>query len=134
MFKNGTEYLRSSKGLIITMTITSVDYELIKQQYNIQYIEFIDGYLFQADTGFFKQYIDKYMKEKIENEGAKRAIPKLFLNNLYGKFGSNPKSIKKTPYLDSEGIVKYSNDELEYRKPNYVHMACFITDWARHKT
>ena len=52
------------------------------------------------------------------------------LNSLYGRFGLNPMSRTKKPYL-KEGVLKFELNDLELRKPIYVAMASFITAYAR---
>ena len=46
----------------------------------------------------------------------------------------NPKSQKRTPYLDADGIVRYSLEKPELRDPVYTAMGAFITAYAREKT
>lgn len=134
---NPTEYLKSSEGEDITMCVTSVDWELIKDHYNIYNVTYHCGWKFQANNGFFKDYIDYWMEQKIEaskqgNAGL-RTLAKLMLNSLYGKFGTNPRGSSKIPYLDN-GIVRYKITPVEDRKSVYIPMASFITAYARDKT
>ena len=131
------EYIEDSLGEIYTFTLTSVDLELFLEQYDTPYIEYEYGYKFKGIKGLFNDYIDLWTKEKIQAKKDGNAgmytISKLFLNSLYGKFGTSPNSRKKYPYLEDD-IVKYGLGELEERDPVYVPMAAFITSYARRKT
>ena len=131
------EYIEDSNGEIYTFTLTSVDLELFLMQYDTPYIKYEFGYKFKGVRGLFNDYIDYWTEEKIrakkEGNGGMYTISKLFLNSLYGKFGTSPNARKKYPYLDND-IVKYGLHDLEQRNPVYVPMASFITSYARRKT
>lgn len=133
-----TQYLESSNGQIVALALTSPDLELLKQQYDIDYIEYVCGWKFKAGTKAFREYIDKWIGIKIEatkerNKG-KRTIAKLMLNSLYGKFATNPKCASKHPYLGENGEIKYKLGEEENRSPIYIPVAAFITAWGRYTT
>ena len=64
-----------------------------------------------------------------------RTICKLFLNNLYGKFSTNPVVYSKIPTgIDDKGKVIYQMSEKEERTPVYLPVGAFITAWARDYT
>ena len=131
------EYIEDSLGEIYTFTLTSVDLELFLKQYDTPYIEYEYGYKFKGIKGLFNDYINLWTDEKIkakkDGNAGMYTISKLFLNSLYGKFGTSPLSRKKYPYLEDD-VVKYGLHELEERDPVYVPMASFITSYARRKT
>lgn len=133
-----TEYLNSSDDKEVTLCMTSVDLKLFFEHYHVYNITWIGGYKFKSTTGLFKDYIDKWMKVKIEstqngNKGM-RTLAKLMLNALYGKFALNPKVQSKIPYKDELGRVRYADDVEEMRDPIYIPMGTFITAYARYKT
>jgi hypothetical protein len=70
--------------------------------------------MFKASVGMFDKYIDKWTANKIKaaKEGNKglRYISKLFLNSLYGKFGTDIRLVNKVPYY-KDGQVKYYYSE-----------------------
>ena len=68
---------------------------------------------------------------KKNNTGAKRQLAKLLLNNLYGKFATNPKTQIKKPYLADSGEVEYETKTEEDKEPVYTPMGVFITSYAR---
>lgn len=128
------KYIEDSGIIPIDMWVTNVDLDLMFAHYDIDYIEYIEGYMFKAKTGLFKDYIDYWIEEKKKNTGAKRQIAKLMLNSLYGKFATKTKPQSKRPYMNEEGIVKMTNEPPEQKEPVYTALACFVTAWARYKT
>ena len=130
------EYLESSKGLITDLTLTSVDFKLFMENYDVSYLKFNGGYKFQGITGIFDEYIDYWTEQKIQAKKEKNfsmyRISKLMLNSLYGKFGLSTRSVLKAPFESSEdGIVKFTTYKGEPRKPIYTAMASFITSYGR---
>lgn len=113
--------------------VTNIDLTLIKEHYDINYIDYIDGYYFKGKYGLFKGYIDYFMDLKYNGNPSEKAIAKRYLNSLYGKFGKNPVSTRKIPYIEDD-ILKFHTTDLEISNPIYVAMASFITSYAREKT
>lgn len=135
----GTEYITECTDYPVELTLTSVDFELFKEMYDIGYIEYIEGYKFKSIRGIFKDYIDKWNKVKMDNTGeggkpALRTIAKLMLNSLYGKFASRTHVRTKIPYLKEDGIVGYHTSDEEIKESIYTPVASFITAHARDKT
>ena len=129
-----TDYIEDSITDDVELHLTSVDYQLFLDHYEIYNPEYINGWKFKGTTGMFTEYIDYWMHIKETNTGALRQLAKLMLNSLYGKFATNPKSRQKEPILDSDGIVRYTVTKPELRDPVYTVMGCFITAYAREKT
>lgn len=147
-----TEYLTSSVVHMPTydidepvdLTLTNVDLKLFFDHYDVEDLEYINGFKFKGKKGFFKEYIDHWMHIKETTTGAKRQLAKLMLNSLYGRFALNPKAFTKVCYID-EDIVRYKVldkdvakeyglKEPEMRDPVYTAMGAFITAYAREKT
>jgi hypothetical protein len=128
-----TEYLTSSKREIVELTLTSVDLELFLEHYDVELLEYKCGWMFRSCTGVFCKYIDHWNDIKMNSEGGKRYLAKLQLNSLYGKFATNPRGSKKSPYLKDD-VVKYTIGEEEIRDPVYTAIGSFITAYARAKT
>jgi len=136
-----TEYLKSSRdklgNSIIDLVLTSVDLELFLEHYIVEDLEYISGWKFKSFTGFFKEYIDYWTEIKIANSKEKNALyqlAKLMLNNLYGKFATNPDITGKYPVLNEDGSISYKLRDEELRDPVYTAMGSFITAYAREKT
>ena len=132
------EYLESSNYEQITLTLTSIDLELFKEQYDYTKIKYHGGWKFKQSKGLFDNYINFWTEQKItagkEGNASQRQIAKLMLNSLYGKFGLSIKTARKEPVLDHDGIVRYISLPAEEREPCYIPVACFITAYGRAKT
>lgn len=132
------EYVKSSGGDIVTLTLTSVDLELFFEHYDVKELTFHSGWKFKGIKGLFTKYIEYWSNKKIQAKKDKNTalyrIAKLMLNSLYGKFGLNPDVRGKFPYLDENKIVKYAMYPAETREPIYIPVASFITSYARKKT
>ena len=131
------EYLESSNGELITLTLSSIDLKLFLEQYNVYELTYECGWKFKAMNGIFTEYIDKWIKVKIEatksgNKGM-RQIAKIALNSLYGKYATSLDIQSKIPYLE-DGIVKYKLSDKEQRDGLYLPIGIFITSYAREKT
>ena len=60
------EYVTSSKGLIINLVLSNVDLKLFFENYNVYDLKFLNGWKFKGMKGLFTQYIDKWIRVKIE--------------------------------------------------------------------
>ena len=131
------EYLSSSEGKIVTLTLTSVDLELFLKHYRVHDLIYHYGFKFKSLKGIFSNYIDFWTNQKIEakklHNSSKYLISKLMMNSLYGKFGTSNYVRSKYPYFE-DGVVHYEMGELEERDPVYLPIASFITSYARKKT
>ena len=130
------EYLTSSKGLITELTLTSIDYKLFRDNYNVYDLEFIGGYKFHAKRGIFDEYIDYWTEQKIkskkEGNSSMTRLAKLMLNSCYGRFGISTRSIMKKPYeCEKDGIIKFEMYKGKERKSVYTALASFVTSYGR---
>lgn len=131
----GNEYLKNSKGRDdVDLYLTNMDLELLFKHYDVYEIEYVAGWKFKQATGLFKDFIDKWTYIKMTSEGAVRALAKLMLNSLYGKFASNPDVTGKVPYLKEDGSCGFRVGDEDFKDPIYTPMGVFITSWARHIT
>lgn len=131
------EYLESSNGEIITLVLSNIDLKLFLEQYEVSELSYECGWKFKSMNGIFTEYIDKWIKVKNEatisgNKGM-RALAKVMLNSLYGKFATSLDVQSKYPYLE-DGIVKYYLGEKDTKKGLYLPVGIFITSYARNKT
>lgn len=148
-FSSGKQYIESSDGEVVTMTLTSIDWKLINDQYDVYDVYFHDGYKMRGMVGLARDFIDEQMEVKKNSTGAKRFIAKRQLNSTYGKFATNPNVTPKIPYIDTDdemlrlkdpmyttyedGEVKEVIDE-KFRNPIYIPYGMFVTAYARYYT
>lgn len=149
------EYMTDSNFSIVTLTLSSVDLELVKENYSLSNVKYIDGYKFKARKGyevteeeaksmtvdeiieadgrgsFFYEYFKKWRYIKEHNDGVVRVNAKLMQNGLYGVFSTNPLKSKVKPYLDEKGIVRYRLCEKKETKAMYLPIGIFITAYSR---
>lgn len=137
----GNEYLSSSNDLEVALCLTNVDLELFLEHYDVYNLEYISGWKFRGckGNGLFGAYIDKWsgikIQSKIEGNHGMYLIAKLFLNNLYGKFGTGTLIKSKIPYFSEEdNLIHFKDGEDEIRDGVYIAMASYITSYARRKT
>lgn len=132
-----TEYVEDTEG-VVARCVTSAELELIREQYDIHHLEFIDGWLFKGSTNLFSDFIDETMEGKsratVEGNKGMRQLYKLRANSSYGKFGTNTRVCSVMPTLLDDGRIKYVRLSEEEREPVYVPAAAFITAYARSYT
>lgn len=140
MYYQGNQYLTSSDGDRPTLYLTSVDLKLFFDHYDVFDPEFISGWKFKGINAgaIFGDYVDKWsevkIKSKEEGNHGMYLISKLFLNSLYGKFGSAVTMKSKVPELGEDGKIHYKDGKEETKDGVYIAMACFITAYSRLKT
>lgn len=130
-----TEYVKTTQGEIVELTLTNVDLELFFKHYEVETLQYIDGYMFHGRKKLFDEYINFWFDEKVKCDklgdevGRQRA--KYFLNNLYGKFGTHPAANRKEPFLNDDS-VKFTMVK-ETRNSVYIPVACYVTAYARRE-
>lgn len=128
------EYITDIDGNIDTthviLTLTCSDWELMQEHYNIIDCEILDYVVFRSQIGIFDEYINKYAEMKKTSKGARRTICKLFLNNLYGKMAQSTVSNFKIARLQ-DGVLKFSTQKADERKPMYIPIGSAITSYSR---
>lgn len=126
------EYIKDSETMQ-ELYMTNIDFDLFLEHYDILEIEHLDGYMYPGKAGFFDSYINKFMQDKVNGEGAVRNEAKLYLNNLYGKFAQRVELGNKIPFLDEER-VRYHAEDGDSRTPVYTPCGSFITAYSRRFT
>ena len=131
-----TEYVEHSNGEV-TMNVTSVDWELMLEQYDVRMVEWHGGYKFKASEWFFRKYVEHWGDVKIqateEGNAGKRQLAKQMLVSLYGKMGTRTTVTSRRPVMH-DGVLHYVDLQPEERDPVYPPVAVFTTAWARRKT
>ena len=123
-----------TKPAIVTLTLTQTDFQLLKDHYALEDFEILDGCWFEAAAGMFDSYIDVYKKIKMESTGAMRALAKLILNNLYGKFSTSTDSSFKICGLDEQSVIRFMPFPEYKKKTIYIPVGSAITSYARNFT
>ena len=118
----------------VTLTLTMIDYKLLKEHYDLVDFEIIDGCYFASAIGIFDSYIEKYKRIKLESTGAKRELAKLFLNNLYGKMASTKNSSFKVAYIKDDKSIGFYTVTANDKEPGYIPIGASITSYARNFT
>lgn len=131
-----TEYISDTKGPVVRY-LTNVDLELIREQYHIFDIEYLQGWKFKASDKLFREFIEEANAAKVEaartGNAGKRFMEKIKMNSSYGKLGTNPVCVSCKP-VKRDGRVYYEHLPEERREPVYIAGACFITAYARSQT
>lgn len=117
-------------GSPVEITITSADWELIQECYDIDVQMWHGGYAYSAQIGLFDKFIDYWNEIKMNSKGAKRQVAKLMMNSFYGKFGTRLRGKSKIVEFNEEQI-KFRVGEEEDREGVYIPVACFVTSYGR---
>lgn len=115
------------------ITLTCVDLRLLFDNYEVDVWSWDGGYWFSTAHGseLFGPYVEHWGKVKRESKGAMRQLAKLMLNNIYGKFATNPDVTGKRPVMGDDGCVKWVMGEHEERNGVYIPVGTFTTAYAR---
>lgn len=115
----------------VEMTLTMMDFELIKEHYELVDFEILDGCYFNSQCGIFDEYINKYKRIKMTGKGAVKELAKLFLNNLYGKMSSSTCSSFKLAYPKQDKSIGFITVEANEKEAGYIPVGSAITSYAR---
>lgn len=129
---SGTDYVEEIDEPV-TLVCTNIDLALWESQYDMDILSYEWGYSFNGLTGMFDDYIDHWGNVKANSEGGTRAIAKLMMNSLYGKFATNPDVSQRFPVMEN-GVVRLRNGPEETRDPVYTAIGVFTTSYARDIT
>ena len=116
------------------MRLTSVDWKLINDMYDVDLLKAEDTVIFNSQVGNFDCYIDDWMKIKEASVDGARTNAKLMLNSLYGKFAARVERRNRIPTLENDRVrYEFSPNETT-ADPVYTPVGVFITAWARDYT
>ena len=115
------------------------EFELEDIMEHTQFIDLIvtQTLQFKAETGLFKDTVDRFIElkntSKKEKNECMMLFAKLVLNSFYGKLGSNIARIERTLTVDDDDMVKFENTDIEYESATkyYPPFASCVTAWAR---
>lgn len=124
----------SSEADEVELWATGREWELIKEQYDIDIEEELGGWAFRAMSGaeMFGEYIEHYMTIKANTKGPKRLLAKLSLNNIWGRFGLQPLRGQRVPTVVN-GEVQMLATPKTFDDPVYTPVATFTTAYARER-
>lgn len=128
-----TEYLTSSKGNVIVLTLTNIDLDIFFENYDVCVVDWLGGYKFKGSDCLFDRYIEHWYFIKQNTSGGNRQIAKSMLNNLYGKFARRPDKQNLKPQKSENGfdLVADNVTSFDEGKTLYTAVATFITSIAR---
>ena len=123
----------------IEIVITSVDWDNLNKHYDFVNVEWIEGYVYTSRKDLFANHVDKYTEMKVESKkkGLKGQtyVAKLCLNSAYGKLGQRNYTDELTPYITEDMKLEWHNKmnigDSIFKKGRPMHIAAFITSWAR---
>lgn len=123
-------FIRDSDGPT-ELTMTSVDYELFHQQYDIDYEDDHEFVCYESAVGMCADFINENnkLKEMAPKNSYERQKYKLNNNMAYGSFGINPNAWRVTPTL-TDNVIDYEITP-EQRKARYSPIAAFATAYGR---
>lgn len=117
---------------MLELVLTNIDLELLISHYDIEEIEYIDGYKFKASTNLFKSFLKPIYSKKSTTKGAERELYKTMLVSFSGKFATNPHRNNLIPTLDTTlDRIVYKRDEEKIDKPVYTAISSFTNAYAR---
>lgn len=97
------EYVTTTNGKEVELTLTMMDLELMQQHYDCINMTYIDGYKYRSKTGMFDEFIDFWYQKKAEAKQQKNDfwyfLSKLNMNSFSGKMATTPTTQRKIPTL-----------------------------------
>lgn len=131
------EYLTSSHGEAVELTLTNVDLELFFKHYDVEVVEYLGGYKFKSVVGLFTNYVNYWTEQKTQAKKdankSQYTISKLFQNSLYGRFAIGKTASQKIPvYVNN--VLHYAQGDEEEMKSVYLPVATFTTSYGRYET
>ena len=129
----GINYRSSSQGLYVELVVSTTDFELIKDFYDISY-SYVWGFGFETKPEMFKKYCDIFIAIKNASKGVKRNVAKIMLNSPYGKTAMNGLNEIKSYYINEDDIVtgEVTGWEIDDDAYQYLPIAIAITASARN--
>lgn len=129
--------LLDTDGEEMELVLTNIDLDMLLEHYDIYSIDYVDGYMFRASNRIFREYFEQIFTQKIDAIEQKniglRTDAKLRMNNIGGKFGTNPIAKRKVPYYDrDDDIIRYNIVE-DMKDSVYVAVISFITAYGRQE-
>lgn len=124
----------TTHGEEVELWATKREWALLHELYDLYIEEDLGGYAFRAMSGkeLFGAYIERWMAVKATTKGAMRALAKLLLNGLWGKYSTNPLRGQKIPMLHEGQVVLKATPKV-WDDPVYTAIGVFTTSYARER-
>lgn len=136
ILRNPNAPVESALDNLLDLYLTRPDWELVQEQYDVIYCDYIGGYAFYRYHGssIFGDFIKKYYEIKKQASGGERYIAKRFLVAIFGKMATMPDRASKLPYYDAKDKrVRYNTVEAS-REALYIPVSAYITAYQRCTT
>ena len=130
------EYLREMVQDEVDLWLTSVDYKLFHDMYDVLYEEVLDGYRFASVDTLFNNFVTSHYAMKANApDKTTRQVAKIILNSSYGKFGTRIERFTGEPYINADAAVGlHLIASTDMPSATYIPVACFVTAYGREKT
>lgn len=130
------EYLADNLDEDVCLCLTSIDWQVIEEQYEVYNVEWMEGWMFRGQRGMFDRYVDKWYAAKVEadqqeNDGLRQAA-KIMQVALYGIFGKCPYQRNLIPSYHA-GTLYFTQGEEEIVPSIFVPLASFVTAYSRQE-
>lgn len=129
------EYIKESLDEELEFWMCSVDFETFLENYDIQYLEIVEGFAFKSRIDLFDNFVAKhYEAKKNATDKTTRQAAKINLNSAYGKLGSRINRTKGIPYIGEDGVIHMTAEDTDdYPSSTYIPAACFVTAYGRQR-
>lgn len=148
-------YLKSSECMLCELWLTSVDLELLFENYDVWDLQFVDAFIYMTKCGhevtpqqaekmelddiimadgvgsLYYDYLYPWRLQKEHSKGGKRDKAKKQQNLAYGWQATSKNGDLAMPYINEHNILSYKRYKGEERKVGYIPIAAFITAWSR---
>lgn len=129
------EYIREQVDDEVDLWLTSVDYKLFHDMYNVLYEEVIEGYEFSSCDSLFNNFVTSHYAMKANApDKTTRQVAKIILNSAYGKFGTRIERFTGEPYINGDTVGLHLVASTDMPSATYIPVACFVTAYGREKT
>lgn len=114
------------------VTMTDIDWQLVRDNYDIMVLEWRGGLKFYGQRGLFTPYIEKWGEKKRHSDSGQRMMAKMMLNSLFGKFGTKTRRRNLMPGLQ-DGQLVYDQSPVKRTRGIYTPVAAWVNAYARRE-
>lgn len=114
------------------LTMTDIDWQLVKENYDLMILEWKGGLKFYGQRGMFDEYIGKWGERKRHSDSGQRMMAKMMLNSLFGKLGTKTRRRNLIPTWENGKIV-YDESRVKLSQGIYMPVAAWINAYGRRE-